>query len=235
MSLIDFLLAATAVALGALIQGTIGFGLGLFAAPFLILIDPRLVPGPILVSSAFLTVLLARREWHSVQRNDLGWAVAGRVIGTVVAMGAISVLSNERLELLFGLIVLGAVGLTASGLKIHPAPRTLGLVGIVSGFMGTLTSIGGPPIALLYQHETGPRIRATLSTFFIIGVGLSLAGLVGVGRFGMTELKLGGYLIPGILVGYGVSRFTKGIIDQGFIRPAVLVVSAMAGLAVIFL
>ncbi|MEK6687616.1 MAG: sulfite exporter TauE/SafE family protein, partial [Gemmatimonadota bacterium] len=204
MSLIGFLLATTAVALGALIQGTIGFGLGLFAAPLLILIDPRLVPGPILVSSAVLTVLLARREWHSVQGNDLGWAVAGRVIGTAVAMGAISVLSNERLELLFGLIVLGAVGLTASGLRIYPAPRTLGLVGIVSGFMGTLTSIGGPPIALLYQHETGPRIRATLSVFFIVGVGLSLAGLAGVGRFGMIELKLGGYLIPGILVGYGV-------------------------------
>ena len=61
VSLIGFLLATTAVALGALIQGTIGFGLGLFAAPLLILIDPRLVPGPILVSSAVLTVLLARR------------------------------------------------------------------------------------------------------------------------------------------------------------------------------
>lgn len=235
MSLADFLLATTAVAMGALIQGTIGFGLGLFAAPFLILIDPRLVPGPILVSSAVLTVLLARREWHSVQGNDLGWAVAGRVVGTLVAMGAISVLSNERLELLFGLIVLGAVGLTASGLRIRPAPKTLGLVGVASGFMGTLTSIGGPPIALLYQHETGPKIRATLSAFFIVGVGLSLAGLAGVGRFGMTELRLGGYLVPGILVGYGVSRFTTGFVDKGFIRPAVLIVSAMAGLAVIFL
>ncbi len=235
MSLIDFLLATTAVAMGALIQGTIGFGLGLFAAPFLILLDPRLVPGPILVSSAVLTILLARREWHSVQGNDLGWAVAGRVVGTLAAMGAITVLSNERLELLFGLIVLGAVGLTGSGLRIHPAPKTLGLVGVASGFMGTLTSIGGPPIALLYQHETGPRIRATLSTFFIVGVGLSLAGLAGIGRFGMTELKLGGYLVPGILVGYGVSRFTTGFVDKGFIRPAVLIVSAMAGLAVIFL
>ena len=235
MSLIDFLLATTAVLLGAVVQGTIGFGLGLLAAPLLMMIDPRLVPGPILVSSVVLTILLARREWHAVQRNDLGWAVAGRVVGTLFAMGALSVLSDQRLKLLFGILVLSAVGLTVTGLKIRPAPKTLGLVGMVSGFMGTLTSIGGPPIALLYQHESGPRIRATLSAFFIVGVGLSLAGLAGVGRFGLVELKLGGYLIPGVLIGYGVSRFTAGMVDKGFIRPAVLVVSAMAGLAVIFL
>lgn len=234
MSLIDFLLATTAVLLGAVVQGTIGFGLGLFAAPLLIMIDPRLVPGPILVSSAVLTILLARREWHAVQGNDLGWAVAGRVVGTLAAMGALSVLSDQRLKLLFGILVLSAVGLTASGLRIRPAPKTLGLVGIISGFMGTLTSIGGPPVALLYQHESGPRIRATLSAFFIVGVGLSLAGLAGVGRFGLVELKLGGYLIPGILAGYGVSRFTAGMIDKGFVRPAVLVVSAIAALGVIF-
>lgn len=235
MSPNDFLLATIAVLLGAIIQGTIGFGLGLFAAPLLILIDPRLVPGPILVSSVVLTILLARREWHSVQGNDLGWAVGGRVVGTLIAMGALSVLSDGRLKLLFGILVLGAVALTASGLRIRPAPRTLSLVGIISGFMGTLTSIGGPPMALLYQHESGPRIRATLSAFFIVGVGLSLAGLAGVGRFGLVELKLGGYLVPGVVIGYGISRFTAGIIDKGFIRPGVLVVSALSALAVIFL
>lgn len=235
MSLPDFLLASTAVMLGSLIQGTIGFGLGLFAAPFLLMIDPRLVPAPILVGSSVLTFLLARREWHAVQGNDLGWAVGGRVIGTLIAMGAITVLSDERLELLFGLLVLVGVGLTASGIHLRPAPRTLSVIGVISGFMGTLTSIGGPPIALLYQHESGPRIRATLNAFFIVGVGLSLAGLAGVGRFGLVELKLGGYLIPGVVAGYAISRFTTGVVDKGYIRPAVLVVSTLAGMGVIFL
>ena len=40
--------------------------------------------------------------------------------------------------------------------------------------MGSITSIGGPPMALVYQHRTGPELRATLALFFVFGSSLSI-------------------------------------------------------------
>jgi hypothetical protein len=226
--------AATVVILaGALLQGTIGLGLALLAAPLLYLVDPRLVPGPLMVSSLALTLLMARREWHAVQGRDLGWALGGRMAGTVAAVAVLAVLSAREMDLLFGGLVLAAVGLTALGVTLRPAPPTLITAGAVSGFMGTLTSIGGPPIALLYQHESAARIRGTLSAFFVAGVVMSIGALAAVGRFGMVEARLGGLLLPGTVLGYWLSHHTAGRLAERHVRPALLLVSAGAALAVI--
>ena len=225
------LLAATSIiAMGALLQGTVGFGLGLISAPLLLLIDPRLVPGPILCASGLLTLLLARRDWHGVQGADLRWALGGRVVGTFPAMAALAWLSNDLLDVLFGALVLFGVALTASGRHPRPGPRTLLGAGFLSGFMGTTTSIGGPPMALLYAGETGPRLRGTLSAFFVVGVALSVSALIVVGRFGFTELQLGASLFPGIVAGFLASRRPAAALDRGPLRPAVLAVATLAGL-----
>ncbi len=221
------------VALGATIQGTVGFGLGLFAAPLLLLIEPGLVPGPLLLASAVLTLLLARRNWHGVQVGDLGWALGGRVVGTLLALAVLTTLSARQLDTLFGVLVLTAVVLTGIGPKIRPGPGPLLAAGTASGLMGTMTTIGGPPVALLYQHESGPRIRGTLSAFFVVGVVLSVAGLASVGRFGIPEVVQAGLIVPGVLAGYAASVVTEQWIGGRWLRSAVLVVSAGAGLAVI--
>ena len=148
-------------------------------------------------------------------------------------MIALLLLTESRLETLFGILVLGAVAVTALGLHIRPAPKVLTLVGTASGFMGTLTAIGGPPMALLYQHESGPRIRGTLSAFFVVGVSLSLVGLTIVGRFGVVELLLAVHLIPGIVLGFLMSRHSAHALGRRFIRPAVLAVATFAALAVL--
>lgn len=45
LTTVDLLTAAAILAAGSLLQGSIGFGLALVAAPFLILIDLLLLPG----------------------------------------------------------------------------------------------------------------------------------------------------------------------------------------------
>jgi uncharacterized membrane protein YfcA len=88
-------------------------------------------------------------------------------------------------------------------------------------------------MALVYQHESGPRIRATLSAYFVVGVAISLTGLAWVGRFGLTEVALAGALLPAILIGFWVSRHTARRLDRGSLRPALLTVSAASAAAVI--
>lgn len=234
LSLHAWLFATAVVALGALLQGSIGFGLGLIASPLLLLVDARLVPAPLLLSSGLLTILLTHRERRDVLTADLKWSLGGRVLGTGAALVILSLLSPERLGVVLGTLVLLGVALSVSGWHLPPVPRILVGAGLLSGFMGTIVSIGGPPIALVYQHESGPRIRGTLSAFFVVGVTLSLAGLAAVGRFGRQEIALGLALLPAILLGFLLSQHTARWLDRGYVRPTLLLVSGASAVAVIW-
>lgn len=233
MTLAESTFVNLVVALGSWLQGSVGFGLGLLAVPFLALIDTALVPGPILLASGCLTLVMLGREHHALRREDLKWSLGGRFAGTVAALAVLVVMPADRLGLLFGGLVLGAVALSASGLHPAATPVTLVGAGTLSGFMATVASIGGPPIAMVYQRESGPSIRATLSAFFLFGTVLSLSGLHLVGRFGWQEVRLGLLMLPGLALGFLLSRRTAGLFDRGLIRPAILVVSAIAGAAVV--
>jgi len=229
----QYLLVTLIMAGGALVQGSIGFGMGLFAVPFLVLIDPRLVPAPTLFVSGLLSVLMLVRERRGIQGGNLAWALGGRVVGIGLAMAVLLAVPGERLGLLFGVLILLGTALTASGWHIRLSRPALGLAGLASGFMATTVSIGGPPMALLYQRENGPSLRATLSAFFVAGTVLSLAGLHLVGKFGWPEVLLGLGLFPGIAIGFALSVWVTRRLDGKGLRPVILAVCAVTGLVVL--
>ncbi len=233
MTLLSAALASAVVAVGSVLQGTLGFGVGTFSAPLLLLIDPRLVPAPLLCTAGVLITLLTAREWRGIRFRDLLWSVPGRFAGTAVAVAFLGLVPADRLALALGIVVLLAVAVSVVGVEIPLNPRTSLAAGLLSGFFGTVTAIGGPPIALLYQRESGTVIRGTLSAFFVIGVVISLAGLGLGGRFGVEQLRLSLVLIPGALAGFLVSGRAARLLDRGWMRPAILALSFAAGGAVI--
>ena len=218
---------------GATLQGSIGFGMGLLAAPILILVDPRFVPAPILLATMVLTTLLAYRERHSIDVRGIQWALLGRIGGTVAAGAVLVFVAADRLVLIFGLFILTGVALSVSGLRLAPARPTLIAAGALSGLLGTVASVGGPPLALLYQDAPGARIRGTMSSFFLIGTIVSLAALWLVGRLGAGEIQLALIMLPSMLAGFALSRRTARYLDHGWTRPAVLAVVTLTGLAVV--
>ena len=233
MSWFEVFLVSATVLVGSTLQGSVGFGMGLLASPVLMLIDPRFVPAPVLLATLVLTSLLAFRERHGIDVGGLRWAIAGRVLGTVAAMTVLVVLPEDRMTLLFGGLVLLGVGMSLSGLRFAPDRPVLVGAGALSGVMGTIASIGGPPMALVYQGARGATLRGTMSSFFWVGTILSLIALRAVGRFGQTEIQLTSLMIPAVLVGFVCSRWTASIVDRGYTRGAVLSVAAATGLIVI--
>jgi uncharacterized membrane protein YfcA len=129
--------------------------------------------------------------------------------------------------------VLAAVLLSVVGLDLRPTRPAIVGAGAVSGFMGTAVSLGGPPIALLYQHEAGPRFRAIVARILIYGAAISLAALVLVGEFGRDELVASAVVAPGCILGFSVSGPVARHLDRGYTRPVILTVSALSALAVI--
>ena len=229
----EILTVVLTVLFGATLQGSIGFGMGLLASPILILIDPRFVPGPILLSTTVLTVLLVYRERTAIDFHGIQWAMVGRVFGTVLASAILLVVSADQLVLLIGVFILSAVGMSLSGFRFDPIRPVLVVAGMLSGLLGTVASVGGPPMALVYQHAEGARIRSTMSGFFLLGTILSLGALWYVGRFGVHEIQLTLVMLPSVLTGFVLSKWTAVYVDRGYVRPAVLSVAAGAGLLVI--
>ena len=233
MSSLDLAVIVLCSVAGFTLQGAVGFGMGILGTPILILIDPRLVPGPVLASTMVFTLMVTVRERRGIDFGGVGWALAGRIAGTLPAVAVLAVLPENQLSRVLGLMVLLAVVMSVSGVHVRPRPVTLLAGGVLSGLLGTVAAVGGPPIALLYQHASGARFRGTLSSLFFVGTIISLAALVPAGRFGEDELRLTLFLLPGAAFGFLVSRRLASRLDRGHTRPAILAVAALAGLIVV--
>ncbi|MEQ8716733.1 MAG: TSUP family transporter [Acidimicrobiales bacterium] len=223
------LVAVMAVVLvGAVLQGSVGFGMNVVSAPVVIQLEPDLVPGPLLLAAFFLTLFAAIRERTTLDISGAGWIVVGRVPGSVLGALAVAVLSTRGLSLALAAIVLSAVVASASGVSIVENRGTMFGAGAVAGFSSTTTSVGGPPIALVLQGRSGPELRSTLGAIFVIGVVMSLTTLALTGEFGTRDLELAVFVVPAAVAGFALSGPLRPLIDRGHTRPAVLAVSALA-------
>jgi uncharacterized protein len=229
----DWIVAGVIVFAGSVLQGAVGFGVGMLAAPLLVLLDPLLVPGPLLCAALVLTALIALRERRTIDFHGVGWALVGRMPGAIVGALVVAAVPPRQTSLVVGAMVFVAVGIVASGAHVPRTRRALLGAGGLSGFMATTASIGGPAMAILYQDESGNRLRGTLSGFFLVGLLFSLGALAVVGRFGEREVEAAVFLCPGAVAGFFASKRVARALDRGHTRAAVLVVSAIAGLSLL--
>jgi uncharacterized membrane protein YfcA len=230
---LTFTVLALAVTLGALVQGAVGLGLGLVAAPVVTLVDASLMPGVMIWLASAYPLLTLATEWRQTDWRGLGWAFAGRAPGTLVGVVVVAVVSARLLGVLVGAMVLVAGLLTWLVVRLPERPAVLAAAGVVSGVTGTATSIGGPPLALIYQHVPGPRLRATMAAYFVGGGVLSLAGLAAGGQLGSDQAVTALALAPFLLAGFALAGPVRRHVDAGRTRAAVLVVCAVSALALL--
>ena len=226
--------AVVVMAAGAAVQGSVGFGMNVVAAPILIQIDPDLVPGPLLAASLANTLLIARRDRSGIDRSALSWAILGRVPGA--ALGAfllVEVFSEWGLSVFLASVILVGVALSVTPIRLPRGRSIIAVGGFVSGVSGTSTGVGGPPLALTLQHVEPRRLRGTLSVYFLLAASLSLVFLAAWGEFGTTHLLAVAVLVPGQLVGYLLSGRLVHVLDRGYTRPALLAISVAAALSLL--
>jgi uncharacterized membrane protein YfcA len=220
--------AVVVVAVTSAVQGAVGFGMNLLAVPVLVVLDPRLVPGPAVAAGLVLSVLVAGRERAPFDRR-LGWAFLGLLPGILLALALLALVPADSLAAPMGGLVLIAVLVSAIRVNLSPTRLTLAVAGVASGFLATAGSIGGPPMALVYAQSHGSRLRSSLSVFFVVTAAASLVALAASGHFGVGELRASALFVPGVLVGFLASGPLRPLVDRGHVRSAVLGLSAVAG------
>lgn len=233
ITLTEILLANVILAAGACLQGVAGYGISTLSAPLLFLISPVFLPGVMIVNAVLLNFLMLVRNRASVTFSPVRYAIGGSLVGTVLASATLMMLTAQGFEIAFGALVLLGVVLSVMGFKPQLSARNSILAGGASGYMGTITAVGGPPIALIYQNEKGPRVRGNLAAFFLFSSCASVVALAPAGYIGMQELNLVALTFPGVIVGFWSSRFLVQRLPFEAMRPIILAIAAIAGASVL--
>ncbi len=227
-------LIALAIAfVGSSLQASIGIGLGLVAAPTMTLLDPDFVPGALVIAVVPLTVGMAARERDHIDGRGLLTAVPGRFVGVIVGAFVLVNTGTGTIALVVAASVLIAVLASLTSRRFAPSPRNLAIAGAGSGFAGAVAGVGGPPMALTYQHADPGTLRSTLAVFHSIGAFVTIPSLVIAGAIGTHQWQLAALLVPGVLAGLFAGRYTIGRLPQTLVRLAVLVVCAASAVALL--
>lgn len=234
MSVTAYSVIAVAILFASCLQASIGFGMGMLAAPVVALVDPSLIPGTLIMLASLVTLMVVIRERTAIDVRGTGWALVGRVPGTVAGALLLAAMPERALALAIAGVVLAGVLVASFGWAPTPRRRNLVLAGATSGVLGTATSIGGPPMALVWQRSTGAELRGTMSGFFLIGSVLSIGMLSLTGSIDGDTWRWFAFLIPATVVGYALSRWANRLLNPQRQRWTAIVVSAAgAGVLVV--
>lgn len=219
--------------LAAFVQGAVGFGFAIVAVPVLSLIDPRLAPVPQLLATGPLVLALFLRERkHTAWRGAI-FTTLGRLPGTAIGVSLLLVANQMVFDFIIGGIVLIAVVLLARGASLPRNKGTEFLAGLFSGVGGTVSSIGGPPIALLYRNEKGPTVRGTLSAIFLVGYVITVAGRALAGKISGSDVLLAAVSLPMVFLGLRISRAIAERIEGRPLQWGILAVSTLSSVGLL--
>lgn len=156
-----------------------------------------------------------------------------RLPGTVLAVWALAILSTNSLQLFIGCAVIFTMVLSSLGWtpKVN-APNTI-FAGLLSGFLGTSTSIGGPPMALLMKSFNPTKARGTLSATFVFGSVVSMLTLGIGGQITTYQLKFAAIYLPLAILGLFAASYFNRFVDRKLLNRIVITVSIGASIVLI--
>jgi hypothetical protein len=233
VDLTTYAVIAVAVVAGSTVQSAVGLGVGLVAAPVTALLEPALMPGALLMVALLMPCLTLVHDHHDIDWRGLGWSLPARLPGTLVGVWVVTALSDRELGIAIGVVVLFAAAVTWRAVTVPVNRATLSVAGFASGITGTATSIGGPPIAIVYQHRPARQIRTTMAVYFLVGAGLSLVALTISGDLTRDQVVAAAELLPFLAIGALLGALARRSLPAHVVRPSVLLVSSASALVLL--
>jgi len=233
VSVEHLVLISLVVVFAAFVQGATGVGFALIVAPVIGILKPELLPVCVLVLMLPLNVYVLWRERGALDRIGASWITGGRIVGTGGGLWVLAVLTASQLAWFVGLSTVAAALVTLMMPAFTPNRPAFVGAGLVTGITETATGIGGPPLALVYQHHAPAIMRSTIALCFLVGELVSLATLMATGRIDATQLSAAGSLLPALLIGAGLSRVVHHRINGKFLRAFVQVFAIVSGVVLL--
>jgi len=192
----------------ATVNGALGYGFSSLTVPVAVLfyanrvLNPALVIIEIVVNSYAL--FINRRSVPRVWKRTLP-IIAGLVPGVVVGSCLLSTVNPGAIKLVTYAVLLPLILLQAGGFRryIHAERRVGAPLGIGIGILYSVTTISGPPLALMLNNQGFVRedFRASLA---IIRIAESTLTGIAYAFLGLYSIQTGSLLVfiaPSVLIG----------------------------------
>lgn len=231
LTTLDLVIVFAVSATGAIVQGSAGIGLGLVASPVLLTVDPSFGPGPLLLGGLVVGARHMAAEWDDLDRPTLRRLLIGLPIGIVAGLSILRVMATDTLSLMIGVLICAAALFLLSGVSITRTHTGDLVTGAASAFTSITAALPGPPLVIGLADLPPRALRCTVSVFVAVTSAFAFIGLVLIDRFGTHEAVLLALMVPGLVFGVFVSRWTRPLLDRHWFRPAILILSLAGGAA----
>lgn len=231
MDVVNLFLAGGIVFLGSFFATISGFGFALVATPLLSIIMPlKWAIVFILTLTVVLRALTMLRVWGQFDWRTVLITSLGSFVGTVPGSMLLRRISVSRLEIFLGVLLLVVTFLMSRRCTVKIKNKTCGRfgAGVLSGFFGACTSVGGPPLALYFlnEHTEKNLMRANMIWIFGLTGFLTLIVNFFVGNIGTVRDWTYLYaMLPGTIIGiFAGERLVFRLNQELFRRLSLLIV-----------
>ena len=222
-----------------IIKGFLGIGLPTAAMAFLTLVmEPTeaisLLTIPIIVTNFFQFIRSSERVQTAKKYKYFALAI---MVSIFITAWNITAFPTGFLTVVIGfaMIIFSANLLFGFSLPIGPGLSWQIGVGVLSGFLGGLSSIWSPPVAMYLMARNTPKEQFIAATGFLflagcfpLALGLYLSGVLTP----VTAVKsLMGLVV--VLLGFRIGELLRGRVSQEIFRKFVLIAFLFMGLRLI--
>jgi hypothetical protein len=206
------LVAITFVA--ATVNGALGYGFSSITVPVALLFYTNRILNPALVLVEMVIngyVLLINR--HSVPHiwKRVKTMLLGLLIGIVAGSYVLSLVEPGWVKFLTYVTLLPLILLQAAGIrKPIRAEKTIAVpFGTGIGLLYSVTTISGPPLALLFNNQGYAKqdFRAALAVIRTAESGLTAIAYAFIGLYSAGSMEIIPYIVPSVLIGIPLGSF----------------------------
>lgn len=211
--------------LAAFVNGALGYGFSSLTVPVGLVffanrvLNPALVLVEVFINLYVLVINRAaiRAVWHRVWPIIIGLA-PGVALGSYL----LASLHPDWLKFATYCLLLPLILLQAAGIR-HPirAEKAVGLpFGAGLGFLYSVTTISGPPLALLFNNQglVKTEFRAGLALIRVAESCLTAFAYYQLGLFTAEAMQVGSWIVPSVLLGIPLGAWAIRRLDAETFR-----------------
>jgi len=230
--------AVLGVFVASVIRGFTGFAFGLSAVPLLTLALP---PTKVVPLVAMLQVLVGlfglRTTWRRANWHVILALAPGLIVGIPLGLLALTELPENHVRLAIGVLIALSVVVLWRRVRLPPRPsRAVTLaVGVVSGTMSGLASMGGAPVVvyLLALSNDAVLVRATAIVYFLFAASVTAFSMALRGLIDREVLLWSVASVPVLLAGSWLGGWAFEQAGPAYHRLSAMVILSVLAAALI--
>jgi uncharacterized membrane protein YfcA len=211
--------------LAAFVNGALGYGFSSLTVPIgLVFFANRILNPALVLIEVFINlyVLVINRAAIRAVWKRVWPIIIGLVPGVALGSYVLASVHPDWLKLITYSFLLPLILVQAAGLR-HPirAEKAIGVpFGAGLGFLYSVTTISGPPLALLFNNQglVKQEFRAGLALIRVSESCLTAFAYWQLGLFTAEAMQVGSWIVPSVLVGIPLGAYAIRRLDAETFR-----------------